>query len=290
MSADFGLACAASIPNRSPAAACWCRKTASGADRMRRPRLSCRARAGRNIEKAASVCGIRLPAGLNGKRSAAGADLHAGHEGRNRARHQHFVRANGGNRRPRCRRRTAPPQPGDLCRAAPSWPAQRGIIIADTKFEWGRVDGETHSDRRSAHARQFPLLAGRSIPARPGQPSFDKQFVRDWLETTAWDKNSPPPALPDDVVVRTRRKVHRSLRATDRSSSAGSCAVARQLNHAPQAQGLQPLGFFHVAIRPTFGSSVRKYNCGLPALAVRASWRNCTTQSDSVYVALPDRR
>jgi len=37
-------------------------------------------------------------------------------------------------------------------------------------------------------------------------PSFDKQFVRDWLETTAWDKNSPPPELPSDVVQRTRAK------------------------------------------------------------------------------------
>jgi phosphoribosylaminoimidazole-succinocarboxamide synthase len=38
------------------------------------------------------------------------------------------------------------------------------------------------------------------------QPSFDKQFVRDWLETTGWDKSSPPPALPGDVVARTREK------------------------------------------------------------------------------------
>ena len=43
---------------------------------------------------------------------------------------------------------------------------------------------------------------------KPGgpQPSFDKQFVRDWLETTGWDKASPPPPLPDDVVARTREK------------------------------------------------------------------------------------
>jgi phosphoribosylaminoimidazole-succinocarboxamide synthase len=43
---------------------------------------------------------------------------------------------------------------------------------------------------------------------RPGSspPSFDKQFVRDWLETTGWDKNSPPPSLPPDVVARTREK------------------------------------------------------------------------------------
>ena len=48
---------------------------------------------------------------------------------------------------------------------------------------------------------------------RPGAspPSFDKQFVRDWLETTGWDKTSPPPALPDDVVARTAAKYHEAL-------------------------------------------------------------------------------
>jgi phosphoribosylaminoimidazole-succinocarboxamide synthase len=83
---------------------------------------------------------------------------------------------------------------------------QRGIIIADTKFEWGQVDGKlilidevlTPDSSRFWPADQY----------RPGkgQPSFDKQFVRDWLEKTAWDKNSPPPALPDEVIVRTREK------------------------------------------------------------------------------------
>ncbi len=83
---------------------------------------------------------------------------------------------------------------------------QRGIIIADTKFEWGRIGGEiilidevlTPDSSRFWPADQY----------RPGsgQPSFDKQFVRDWLETTSWDKNSPPPALPDEVVSRTRQK------------------------------------------------------------------------------------
>ena len=82
----------------------------------------------------------------------------------------------------------------------------RGIIIADTKFEWGRVGDElilidevlTPDSSRFWPADQYQ--AGR------GQPSFDKQFVRDWLETTDWDKNSPPPALPDDVVTKTRQK------------------------------------------------------------------------------------
>src|SRR5207248_5889555 len=84
---------------------------------------------------------------------------------------------------------------------------ERGIIIADTKFEWGRMPGGeiilidevlTPDSSRFWPADQY----------RPGAnpPSFDKQFVRDWLETTSWDKNSPPPELPADVVARTREK------------------------------------------------------------------------------------
>jgi phosphoribosylaminoimidazole-succinocarboxamide synthase len=83
---------------------------------------------------------------------------------------------------------------------------KRGIIIADTKFEWGRVGDElilidevlTPDSSRFWPADQYE--PGRS------QPSFDKQFVRDWLSGTDWDKNSPPPALPDDIVARTRQK------------------------------------------------------------------------------------
>jgi len=83
----------------------------------------------------------------------------------------------------------------------------RGIIIADTKFEFGRTpDGKlilidevmTPDSSRFWPADQYE--AGR------GQPSFDKQFVRDWLSATDWDKNSPPPALPDDIVDKTRQK------------------------------------------------------------------------------------
>jgi phosphoribosylaminoimidazole-succinocarboxamide synthase len=94
----------------------------------------------------------------------------------------------------------------DLFMRGRDYARQRGIIIADTKFEWGTVNGElilidellTPDSSRFWPADQYQ-------PGR-GQPSFDKQFVRDWLETTSWDKNSPPPPLPDDVVVRTRQK------------------------------------------------------------------------------------
>jgi phosphoribosylaminoimidazole-succinocarboxamide synthase len=86
--------------------------------------------------------------------------------------------------------------------------ATRGLILADTKFEWGfdqetgellLVDEVLTPDSSRYWSKQL---------YRPGgpQPSFDKQFVRDWLERTTWDKMSPPPPLPEDVVKQTRGK------------------------------------------------------------------------------------
>jgi phosphoribosylaminoimidazole-succinocarboxamide synthase len=82
----------------------------------------------------------------------------------------------------------------------------RGLIIADTKFEFGLVEGElvlidevlTPDSSRFWPAGQYE--AGR------GQPSFDKQFVRDYLETLSWNKLPPAPALPPEVVARTTDK------------------------------------------------------------------------------------
>jgi phosphoribosylaminoimidazole-succinocarboxamide synthase len=82
----------------------------------------------------------------------------------------------------------------------------QGIIIADTKFEFG-VDGDEllliDEVLTPDSSRFWP--EDEYEPGH-GQPSFDKQFVRDWLSTTDWDKNSEPPALPDDVVAKTREK------------------------------------------------------------------------------------
>ncbi len=82
----------------------------------------------------------------------------------------------------------------------------KGLILADTKFEFGLIGDElllvdealTPDSSRFWPADQYEL--GR------GQPSFDKQFVRDWLSSTNWDKNSEPPRLPDEIVERTREK------------------------------------------------------------------------------------
>jgi phosphoribosylaminoimidazole-succinocarboxamide synthase len=81
-----------------------------------------------------------------------------------------------------------------------------GVILADTKFEFGQVGGELIliDEVMTPDSSRFWPADGY----RPGcsQPSFDKQYVRDWLSKSGWDKNSPPPALPDDVVERTRGK------------------------------------------------------------------------------------
>jgi phosphoribosylaminoimidazole-succinocarboxamide synthase len=94
---------------------------------------------------------------------------------------------------------------------------QRGIVIADTKFEFGRVGSELlliDEVLTPDSSRFWP--ANEYAPGR-GQPSFDKQFVRDWLSSTDWDKNSQPPALPDDVVAKTRHKYIEAFeRLTDR--------------------------------------------------------------------------
>jgi phosphoribosylaminoimidazole-succinocarboxamide synthase len=94
---------------------------------------------------------------------------------------------------------------------------QRGMIIADTKFEFGHAGGELlliDEVLTPDSSRFWPT--SQYAPGR-GQPSFDKQFVRDWLSTTDWDKNSPPPPLPDEVVAKTRHKyIEAYERLTDR--------------------------------------------------------------------------
>jgi phosphoribosylaminoimidazole-succinocarboxamide synthase len=95
----------------------------------------------------------------------------------------------------------------DVFRRGAAHAASRGIVVADTKFEWGRAaDGEillVDEVLTPDSSRFWP--AGAIHPGKVPD-SFDKQFVRDWLEASGWDKSSPPPALPAEVVARTRDK------------------------------------------------------------------------------------
>jgi len=83
---------------------------------------------------------------------------------------------------------------------------ERGIILADTKFEFGFCDGElilVDEVCTPDSSRFWP--ADGCAPGAP-QPSFDKQYVRDWLDASGWDHEPPPPELPSDVVARTAEK------------------------------------------------------------------------------------
>ena len=87
-----------------------------------------------------------------------------------------------------------------------------GIILADTKFEWGLADGEmilVDEVLTPDSSRFWPLRTYE--PGRP-QPSYDKQFVRDYLETLDWDKQPPAPELPDEVVHKTTEKYLQAYR------------------------------------------------------------------------------
>jgi phosphoribosylaminoimidazole-succinocarboxamide synthase len=107
----------------------------------------------------------------------------------------------------------------ELYQHAADHAGERGIILADTKFEFGRADGEpiilADEVLTPDSSRFWP--ADEYEPGRP-QRSFDKQYVRDWLDEAGWDHSPPPPELPDEVVENTRAKyVEAYERITGRS-------------------------------------------------------------------------
>jgi phosphoribosylaminoimidazole-succinocarboxamide synthase len=153
-----------------------------------------------------AVCGVTLPVGLKQSQQlpepifTPATKEESGHD-QNIAFDQ-MARITGADVAAELRRRSL-----DVYRRGADFARSRGILIADTKFEWGWLPGGqlilidevlTPDSSRFWPADQY----------QPGgnPPSFDKQFVRDWLETTGWDKNSPPPELLADVVARTQEK------------------------------------------------------------------------------------
>ncbi len=90
--------------------------------------------------------------------------------------------------------------------------ASKGILLADTKFEFGIIDGQIalcDEVLTPDSSRYWP--AASYVPGGP-QPSFDKQFVRDYLESIRWNKQPPAPALPTDVAAKTREKYLEAFR------------------------------------------------------------------------------
>jgi phosphoribosylaminoimidazole-succinocarboxamide synthase len=88
----------------------------------------------------------------------------------------------------------------------------RGLILADTKFEFGVIDGEivlADEVLTPDSSRYWPVES--YAPGGP-QPSFDKQYVRDYLESIRWNKQAPAPSLPEDVIAKTREKYLEAFR------------------------------------------------------------------------------
>jgi phosphoribosylaminoimidazole-succinocarboxamide synthase len=100
----------------------------------------------------------------------------------------------------------------DIYQRAAAFAAARGIILADTKLEWGRLPtGELILIDEVLTPDSSRFWPSDTYRTGASPPSFDKQFVRDWLESCGWDKASPPPELPSHVVAQTAAKYQEAL-------------------------------------------------------------------------------
>jgi phosphoribosylaminoimidazole-succinocarboxamide synthase len=90
--------------------------------------------------------------------------------------------------------------------------AQKGIIVADTKFEFGMVDGELLLIDECLTPDSSRFWPKDEYVVGQSPPSFDKQFVRDYLETLDWNKTPPAPRLPKDVIEKTSAKYLEAFR------------------------------------------------------------------------------
>ena len=159
----------------------------------------------KEYRESGTVCGIRLPAGLRESDKlpepifTPATKAETGHD--ENISFEQMVEITGRAVAEELREKSL-----DIFRKGCEYALTRGIIIADTKFEFGEFDGKLiliDEVMTPDSSRFWP--ADRYEPGK-GQPSFDKQFVRDWLTQSGWDKNSPPPELPADVVEKTREK------------------------------------------------------------------------------------
>lgn len=152
-----------------------------------------------------TVCGIRLPAGLDdaselpepiftpATKAETGHDINISFD--------EAAKIAGADIAEACRAYSL-----KIYLSARDYARERGIIIADTKFEFGLFDGKLIliDELLTPDSSRF-WPQDRYRPGR-GQPSFDKQFVRDYLETLEWNKTPPAPALPADIVAKTEAK------------------------------------------------------------------------------------
>lgn len=90
--------------------------------------------------------------------------------------------------------------------AGRTYAAGRGIIVADTKFEFGFIDGKVHLIDEVLTPDSSRFWPADQYQPGQGQPSFDKQYLRNWLEKQPWNKQPPPPALPEEIIKATANR------------------------------------------------------------------------------------
>ncbi|MEP6663233.1 MAG: phosphoribosylaminoimidazolesuccinocarboxamide synthase [Verrucomicrobiota bacterium] len=159
----------------------------------------------KEYKKSQTVCGIQLPAGLTESAElpepifTPSTKAEAGHD--ENISFEEACKITGTDTAQQARDLSL-----KIYRAGRDYARERGIIIADTKFEFGFFEGKLiliDEVLTPDSSRFWP--ASEYVPGR-GQPSFDKQFVRDYLETLDWNKQPPAPALPKEVVEKTSAK------------------------------------------------------------------------------------
>lgn len=166
----------------------------------------------KEYQKSGTVCGIPLPAGLPLAAKlpeplfTPATKAESGHD--ENVTFEVMANAVGAELAAELRDRTL-----DVYRGAAAYTESKGIILADTKLEWGRLP----SGELILIDEVLTPDSSRFWPAdsyRPGisPPSFDKQYLRDWLETSDWDKSSPPPELPPEVVAKSAEKYAEAVR------------------------------------------------------------------------------
>jgi phosphoribosylaminoimidazole-succinocarboxamide synthase len=160
----------------------------------------------KEYRRAGTVCGLPLPAGLRECERLAepiftpATKAESGHD--ENVPFDAMAGATGAKVAAELRQRSI-----DLYARAAPHAAARGILLADTKFEWGQsADGGLILIDEVLTPDSSRFWPAESYRPGANPPSYDKQFVRDWLEQSGWDKNSPPPPLPADVVNKTREK------------------------------------------------------------------------------------
>ena len=174
-------------------------------------RLSHRRRAGREYQTSGSVSGIKLPSGLRLAQAfdeplfTPSTKATEGHD-----EPISFARAceiAGADLMERARQRSL-----EIYQEGAAYALQRGIIIADTKFEFGVADGELILVDEVLTPDSSRFWPADEYEEGKNPPSFDKQFVRDYLNGLDWDKTPPPPTLPPEIVEKTAEKYAEALR------------------------------------------------------------------------------